>query len=211
MNVCWVSTAAKKRADYAKFELDSPPLVLSLEPRSPGVHGSLNHVGFRFADDSGTGGRASARLEQAGIRTEREEGVECCYAKQTKFWVNDLDHRLWEFYVLEDDIDHRGAGQKMEVMGGVDVLPCHLESAHQPVVYEHFMGMPFALPPKVPCDEIRLRGTFNVPLSDGELKQKTGADPAVPEAGWKDPSASIDVRTRWYPTRHLLFPAELLS
>src|SRR5580658_2971735 len=69
--------AAKKRSDYAKFELDSPPLVFSLEPRSPGVHGSLNHVGFRFAD-SATLVDVQKRLEMAGIRTAREEGVECC-------------------------------------------------------------------------------------------------------------------------------------
>src|SRR5436190_6466978 len=99
--------AAKKRADYAKFELDQPPLVLSLEPRSPAQHGSLNHIGFRFADAQSLVD-AQRRIETAGIRTDREEGVECCYAKQTKFWVNDFDNRLWEFYVLEGDIDHRG-------------------------------------------------------------------------------------------------------
>ena len=157
--------AAKQRVDYAKFELDSPPLVFSLEPRSPSEHGSLNHAGFRFADTAALV-EAQRRLEAAGISTEREEGVECCYARQTKFWVNDLDRRLWEFYVLEGDIDHRGAGQPLEAMLGQAVEPA--EPVRQPVVWEHRMGSPFSLPSE-PCDEIRLRGTFNVPTSDEQI------------------------------------------
>ncbi|HEY2250817.1 MAG TPA: VOC family protein, partial [Planctomycetaceae bacterium] len=38
---------AKQRDDYAKFELDEPPLVLSLEPHAPDGRGALNHAGFR--------------------------------------------------------------------------------------------------------------------------------------------------------------------
>ena len=57
------------------------------------------------------------RLEKAGIRSQREEGVECCYARQTKFWVHDPDNTLWELYTLDDDdLDHRGRGQSVEVM-----------------------------------------------------------------------------------------------
>ena len=33
---------AKQRVDYAKFELENPPLVLSLEPHAPGGRG-LGH------------------------------------------------------------------------------------------------------------------------------------------------------------------------
>ena len=41
---------AKRRADYAKFELDDPPLVLSLEPTPRAAGGPLNHAGFRMPD-----------------------------------------------------------------------------------------------------------------------------------------------------------------
>jgi len=163
--------AAKKQADYAKFELDSPPLVFSIQPRSPGVHGSLNHIGFRYAD-SATLVDVQRRLEQAGIRTAREEGVECCYARQTKFWVNDLDQRLWEFYVLEGDIDHRGAGQSLESMIGSDAAS-NRTPVREPVIYEHFMGQPFS-PPAEACDEIRLRGTFNLPVTASEIRDRLG-------------------------------------
>ncbi len=162
-------TAAKHRPDYAKFELDSPPLVLSLEPRNPTVHGSLNHLGFR-APDSQTLVEMQQRLEQAGIETQREEGVECCYARQTKFWVHDLDHRLWEFYTLDDDLEHRGAGQSLEQMVG-EAAAAEMVERPEPVIWEHRMYEPFN-PPPAECDEVRLRGTFNVPVTATEIRSQ---------------------------------------
>jgi hypothetical protein len=50
------------------------------------------------------------RLEAAGFRTKREDGVECCYALQTKFWVTDPDQLLWEIYVFHEDVEHHGHG-----------------------------------------------------------------------------------------------------
>jgi catechol 2,3-dioxygenase-like lactoylglutathione lyase family enzyme len=154
---------AKRRGDYAKFELDDPPLVLSLEPTAKGAGGPLNHLGFRVPD-SGVLVQMQQRLELAGIRSQREEGVECCYARQTKFWVTDPDQTLWEIYVLEEDIDHRGAGQTPERM-----LPRQEAAAvaAAPVVWEHRLGEP--APEKLPLgdgsvDEVRLRGTFNADL-----------------------------------------------
>jgi catechol 2,3-dioxygenase-like lactoylglutathione lyase family enzyme len=159
---------AKQRTDYAKFELDSPPLVLSLEPNPPRETGSLNHVGFRFANTKDLLS-VQQRIEAAGISTQREEGVECCYAKQTKFWVHDPDQRLWEFYVLEGDLDHRGGGQTMEQMVG-ETASCSIKTAQLlPVVWEHRMGSEFSLPAEL-CDEIRLRGTFNVPTTSREVQ-----------------------------------------
>ncbi len=106
---------AKCRPDYAKFELDDPPLVLSLEPTPRGTGGVLNHLGFRMPDSTALVA-VQMRLEKAGIHTQRQEGVECCYARQTKFWVTDPDQTLWEIYTLDEDIDHRGAGQTREEM-----------------------------------------------------------------------------------------------
>jgi catechol 2,3-dioxygenase-like lactoylglutathione lyase family enzyme len=106
---------AKKRVDYAKFELEDPPLVLSLEPTPRPSGGPLNHLGFRMPDSAALVAMQQ-RLELAGIRSQREQGVECCYARQTKFWVTDPDRTLWEIYTLEEDLDHRGAGQSIEAM-----------------------------------------------------------------------------------------------
>jgi catechol 2,3-dioxygenase-like lactoylglutathione lyase family enzyme len=158
---------AKRRADYAKFEPEFPPLVLSLEPHSHAGGGALNHAGFRFPDSAALVA-AQRRLEEGGIRTQREEGVECCYARQTKFWARDPDANLWEFYVLEGDIDHRGAGQALEVIPSV---PAAAPST-MPAAWEHRMGQPFQIPDEFgdgSLDEILLRGTFNVPVSGDEM------------------------------------------
>src|SRR5262249_54498170 len=155
---------AKQRSDYAKFELDDPPLVLSLEPHAPTGRGALNHAGFRFPTSAKLV-EAQCRLELAGIPTQREEGVECCYARQTKFWANDPDGGLWEFYVLEGDIDHRGAGQAPETIG---ISPAGVSVSRGG---DPRLGQPLAVPAEFgpeSLDEVRLRGTFNIPYGADE-------------------------------------------
>lgn len=159
---------AKHRADYAKFEPIDPPLVLSLEPAKGEVSrtGALNHAGIRLPDVKSLVAMQE-RLERAGMRTKREEGVECCYAKQTKFWAHDPDGNLWEVYTLDADIEHRGAGQSMEVVLGDSLKP------RTPVAWEHRMTDP--VPARIPlddrtADEVLLRGTLNLPLSGDEQR-----------------------------------------
>ena len=159
---------AKCRPDYAKFELDDPPLVLSLEPTPRGSGGALNHLGFRMPDSAALVAM-QMRLEQAGIRSQREEGVECCYARQTKFWVTDPDQTLWEIYTLDEDIEHRGVGQTREQM-----LATQPEPVGEPVAWEHRLGdaVP-AVPPldDGTADEVRLRGTFNMELAEPQYRE----------------------------------------
>jgi catechol 2,3-dioxygenase-like lactoylglutathione lyase family enzyme len=161
---------AKRRADYAKFELNDPPLVMSLEPTPRAVGGPLNHLGFRLPD-SATLVAMQERLEKAGIRSQREEGVECCYARQTKFWVTDPDKTLWEMYTLDEDLDHRGQGQSLDEMipdaANRPTLNGVGEHAAEAVVYEHRMLSP--VPEQLPqadssVDEVRLRGSLNMAL-----------------------------------------------
>lgn len=156
----------KLRPDYAKFEPDSPPLVLSLEPHQPGSGGVLNHVGIRLPDAKSLVA-VQARLEASGVRCQREEGVECCYAKQTKFWLHDPDGTLWEMYTLDGDIEHRGAGQTQEV------VMVNAPTVSRTIEWEHRMGQP--IPERIPlengsAEEVRLRGTLNMPLS---VEQRT--------------------------------------
>lgn len=158
---------AKRRADYAKFELAEPPLVLSLEPNRQAPGGSLNHLGFRLPDATSLV-ELQRRLEMAGIRTQRQEGVECCYARQTKFWVADPDRNLWELYLLEEDIEHRGAGQTLEEM-----IPAP-SAAPREVTWEHRLGDP--LPEGIPladgtATEIRLLGTFNASVPQTQTQR----------------------------------------
>ncbi len=158
--VLFGTAPAKCRDDYAKFELDDPPLVLSLEPVGSASGGVLNHLGFRMPDSAALVAM-QRRLGEAGITSRREEGVECCYARQTKFWVTDPDNTLWEVYTLEEDIDHRGRGQTR-----AEMVPETQRTAPS-AAWEHRLGQPIpeALPlADASMDEIRLRGTFNEPL-----------------------------------------------
>lgn len=95
---------AKCHDDYAKFELDVPPLVFSLQPghRPPGA--SLSHIGLRFTSHEDVLAIQN-RFAAAGIPFSRQEGVVCGYARQSKCWVSDPDNNYWEIYVLEADVD----------------------------------------------------------------------------------------------------------
>jgi catechol 2,3-dioxygenase-like lactoylglutathione lyase family enzyme len=158
---------AKRANDYAKFEIDEPPLVLSLEPNRVPRGGKLNHLGFRLTNRELLVAM-QRRLEMHGIPTEREEGVECCYARQTKFWLNDPDGNLWEIYTLEEDLDHRGMGQAPKTKAAVE--PAGPASA----LWAHRLGEAF--PPSVMvesngADEVLLQGTFNAQLRPGEPRR----------------------------------------
>jgi len=85
--------------------------------------------------------------------------VECCYARQTKFWVADPDRMLWEVYVFHEDIDERGDGAvPVEAPGPLVTLSKPLLS------WTHRLGA--ALPDQIPHDansltEVMLEGSFN--------------------------------------------------
>jgi catechol 2,3-dioxygenase-like lactoylglutathione lyase family enzyme len=143
---------AKHLDDYAKFELDDPPLVLALYPAPQPPGGPLNHVGLRFPDSAALVG-VQRRLEEAGVPTQRQDGVECCYSRQTKFWVTDPDRTLWEIYTLHEDIDHSGFDD-----------PPPPAAPPATAVWQHRLTDP--LPDRVPhadgtLDEVMLEGTFN--------------------------------------------------
>ena len=174
---------AKVRADYAKFELTEPPLVMSLIPIPPGAGGTLNHVGLRVLDST-TLVALQARLELAGHATQREDGVECCYSKQTKFWVADPDRTLWELYVLHGDADEHAAGPGAEHGAAGDStlrtegwkLPLlNAAPAPQPrVIRNHLLTQP--LPERfdsadAAVDEVQLQGTLNLAVDRDALRR----------------------------------------
>jgi catechol 2,3-dioxygenase-like lactoylglutathione lyase family enzyme len=98
---------AKHYADYAKFEIDNPPLVLSLKPKRACAGGPLNHLGLRLVS-VGQLEEVKARLRAVGARLGEQDDVKCCYARQTKVWVTDPDETLWEVYVLHEDVPDWG-------------------------------------------------------------------------------------------------------
>jgi catechol 2,3-dioxygenase-like lactoylglutathione lyase family enzyme len=94
---------AKRRPGYAKFDLASPSLNLSMvEAPRTGVNAS--HFGVQVADTSDVE-EAKARFEAAGLPTRTEENTTCCYAVQDKVWVTDPDGNSWEVFVVKADAE----------------------------------------------------------------------------------------------------------
>lgn len=93
--------------DYAKFEIDEPPIVLSLKPQRACAGGPLNHLGLRVVTLDQLRS-VHERLRAVGARMGEQDDVQCCYARQTKLWVTDPDETLWEVYVLHDDVPDWG-------------------------------------------------------------------------------------------------------
>jgi catechol 2,3-dioxygenase-like lactoylglutathione lyase family enzyme len=151
---------ARHHGDYARFEVDQPALVLALYTSPQEAGGVLNHLGLRLPD-SAVLVELQRRLEEHGIATQRQEGVECCYSRQTKFWVTDPDRVLWEVYTLHDDIDHSGFDDPPRITAPV---PQH--------VWEHRLTDPW--PARIDhadgaLDEVRLEGTFNALVKPGQI------------------------------------------
>jgi hypothetical protein len=106
------------------------------------------------------------RLEAAGLKTEREEGVECCYARQTKFWISDPDRALWEIYVFHEDLADHGAAAPPKTEKA-ETLQVQTRSAPAPLSWEHHLREP--IPARVPHEdnslhEIRLEGAINASI-----------------------------------------------
>ena len=95
---------SKVRAGYAKFDVQNPPLNLTLNEVSFNERGALSHLGIQVAStDDVLAMRES--WAGAGLTTRDEMQTSCCYARQDKTWVNDPDGNEWEvFVVLEDNL-----------------------------------------------------------------------------------------------------------
>jgi catechol 2,3-dioxygenase-like lactoylglutathione lyase family enzyme len=88
---------------YARFLLDSPGLVLSLNEVARIAPGNqVAHFGIRLGSSAALA-RARARIEAAGHSVREELETLCCHAVQNKFWVLDPDGNEWELYEVTDD------------------------------------------------------------------------------------------------------------
>lgn len=98
----------KRRPGYAKFDLETPSLNLSMvEAPRTGVNAS--HFGIQVASTEDVL-EAKGRFEAAGLRTITEEATACCYAVQDKVWVEDPDGNSWEVFVVLSDATVMGTG-----------------------------------------------------------------------------------------------------
>ncbi|CAN5806531.1 ArsI/CadI family heavy metal resistance metalloenzyme [soil metagenome] len=95
---------SKVRKGYAKFDLQNPPLNLTLNEGAFTERGALSHLGIQVGS---TGDVLAMRQkwEAAGLITRDEMQTNCCYATQDKTWVRDPDGNEWEaFVVLQDNL-----------------------------------------------------------------------------------------------------------
>ena len=83
---------AKIRPGYANFAIADPPLKLVLIQDATKSPSSLNHLGVEV-DGVAEVSLAKDRLAGAGVATEVEDQVTCCYAVQDKVWAVGLTGR----------------------------------------------------------------------------------------------------------------------
>ena len=95
---------AKVRPGYAKFDVQQPPLNLTLNQNNFSGRGVLSHLGIQVASTDDVLAIRNSWLT-AGLLTRDEMQTTCCYALQNKTWVKDPDGNEWEvFVVLEDNL-----------------------------------------------------------------------------------------------------------
>ena len=94
-------TATKRRPGYAKFDLQSPALNLTMQ-EAPRTGVNASHFGVQVATTEDVI-EAKGRFEAQGLRTFTEEDTACCYAVQDKVWIEDPDGNSWEVFVVKAD------------------------------------------------------------------------------------------------------------
>ncbi len=94
----------KVRTGYAKFDVQTPPLNLTLNENEFAERGALSHLGIQVSSSSDVQA-IKKRWIAAGLPTRDEMQTNCCYALQDKTWVQDPDGNEWEvFVVLKDNL-----------------------------------------------------------------------------------------------------------
>jgi catechol 2,3-dioxygenase-like lactoylglutathione lyase family enzyme len=95
---------SKVRTGYAKFDVQNPPLNLTLNEVPFGERGALSHLGIQVSSTDDVFA-VRERWAESGLITRDEMQTNCCYARQDKTWVHDPDGNEWEvFVVLEDNL-----------------------------------------------------------------------------------------------------------
>jgi hypothetical protein len=99
---------SKVRPGYAKFDVQNPPLNLTLNEAAFAERGALSHLGIQVGSTDDVL-QTRQRWAEAGLITRDEMQTNCCYAMQDKTWVQDPDGNEWEaFVVLKDNLESSG-------------------------------------------------------------------------------------------------------
>jgi catechol 2,3-dioxygenase-like lactoylglutathione lyase family enzyme len=94
-----------KKTDYAKWMLDDPRINFAISER--GGEAGIHHLGFQ-AENEAELKEIHTRLQSADTTIVAEEGMNCCYAKSDKYWVQDPSGIAWESFRSLDSIPYFG-------------------------------------------------------------------------------------------------------
>ena len=95
---------SKVRTGYAKFDVQNPPLNLTLNQNAFNEQGALSHLGIQVASTEDVLAMRE-QWHERGLLTRDEMQTDCCYATQDKTWTHDPDGNEWEvFVVLKDNL-----------------------------------------------------------------------------------------------------------
>jgi len=102
---------SKVRSGYAKFDVQNPPLNLTLNQHAFAERGALSHLGIQVASTEDVLA-VRDRWIKNGLSTRDQMQTNCCYATQDKTWVSDPDGNEWEvFVVLRDNLPEAISGE----------------------------------------------------------------------------------------------------
>ena len=103
----------KVKPGYAKFDVQNPPLNLSLLEGARTGRGPLSHLGLQVSSTDDVVAIRN-RWSTAGLDARYELQTNCCYAIQDKAWVKDPDGNEWEVFTVlanvEESADCCGTG-----------------------------------------------------------------------------------------------------
>lgn len=94
----------KVKADYAKYVLTDPSLIISFVQNEERVRSNFGHLGFQVNTEEELNARMEA-IKKTDLAMVEEMGTNCCYAYQDKFWVADPDGHQWEIYHFHEDVE----------------------------------------------------------------------------------------------------------
>lgn len=96
----------KVKTDYAKFDVENPPLNLAMNQIKFEKGGSLSHLGLQVESTEEVLS-IGERWKENGLLTLDEMQTDCCYARQDKIWVTDPDGNSWEVFTVLENIENK--------------------------------------------------------------------------------------------------------
>jgi lactoylglutathione lyase len=101
------SSPVKIKPGYVKFLPSFAPVNLALSEGATGK-GSVDHLGIQVESPELVQSLLG-RVKAEGLSVQEEMCVDCCFANQDKFWVQDPDGVEWEVYYLNRDVEQATA------------------------------------------------------------------------------------------------------